>query len=124
MFAMVGRWVAADITFSVENDSESGGVQAHIYERLTYDERREVEEGLFFFRPDGDGFQLQVPDKQLDTLFDAGFTRRSEKAAMSRRERAVENSLDVLFYKYTVTDQQFIVDMMNALLRDSLLEFP
>ena len=72
---------------------------------------RGVEEDFFFFRPDGVEFQLDVPDKQLGILFDAGFTRMSENAAMTRREGAIENSLDVLFYKYTVTDQQCIVDI-------------
>ena len=43
---------------------------------------------------------------------------------MTRREGAVEDSLDVLFYKYAVTDQQCIFDMMNAMLKDSILEFP
>ena len=48
MFALVGRWDDADVTFSVENTCELGGVRACMYQRLTYEDRK-VDEGFFLF---------------------------------------------------------------------------
>ena len=48
MFALVGRWDDADVTFSVENTCELGGVRTCMYQRLTYEDRK-VDEGFFLF---------------------------------------------------------------------------
>ena len=83
---------------------------------------------FFFFRPDGVGLQLDIPDERLlYMLLNADVTRVSENKVITKKEGIegdVVDWIDEILYKYTMDDQDGIVYLMNILLKNSLVEFP